>query len=88
MNPQSLKKLLNNPEVKELLVFIAEEAVKLNRFDDVGIGLAGVWEIALETRARQLAYKKLQDILSPLLSLKEYDRMGADKKEYMVDIKT
>jgi len=88
MNPQSLKKLLNNPEVKELLVFIAEEAVKLNRFDDVGIGLAGVWEIALETKARQLAYKKLQDILSPLLSLKEYDRMGADKKEYMVDIKT
>ena len=81
MKQETINKLMGGiPEMKELLVFIATEAQKLDNLSDIDI--ASPIDLAVEVRARQLAHKKLVDILHPLLDTQE--KGSSLKDEYIV----
>lgn len=81
MNPESVLKLLQLPEGKELVGFLAIEAEKLNVLDD--ITLTDSDEIALEVLSRKNAYKRLKDILKELIVDQSEGRPAANPKEYI-----
>ncbi len=64
MNPELAKKLKELPEGRALQVFLTSEAAKLNTLED--INATDPDEIALETKARQKAYKTVKEMLSTL----------------------
>lgn len=67
MTPQLAEKLMAKKKLmKEFVFFIRSEAVKLNTLE--GIEAKEPQQIAIEIEARKLAYKKLSDILEPLLN--------------------
>ena len=65
MNPELVKKLLEMPMVQELIVFLGEEAKKINELDD--IRLNDPVEMAVEVKARQRAYETIAKMLEPLV---------------------
>jgi hypothetical protein len=71
MNPNLAKRLMDLPEGRDLLAFLQSEAQKVNTLD--GIDSTNLYEIAVETKARQQAHKALTEMLSPLLDASEYD---------------
>lgn len=78
MTPQLAEKLMAKKKLmREFVLFIRSEAVKLNTLK--GIEAKEPQQIAIEIEARKLAYKKLSDILEPLLN---NDRVEEFKNEY------
>ena len=65
MNPELVKKLLGIPVVKELIVFLGEEAEEMNKLDD--IELDDPIEMAVEVKARKRAYGTIVKMLEPLV---------------------
>ena len=65
MNQEIVKRLKELPEYRALCQYLVSEAHKLNRIDDITLTTPD--EIALETIARQRAYKTLSEMLSTLL---------------------
>lgn len=85
MNPQSLQELQKSPYFKELSDFLALEASKLNRVDDLQVEGKDPVVVAVQVAARQDAYKTLIKILDPLLNYSER-AIITDGKEYAVDV--
>jgi hypothetical protein len=82
MKPETIKKLQKNvPELKELVLFLAQKANELNTLD----GLEGleITERAYEVTARLRAYEKLRDILAPLVDVQQELSTG-NNAEYIV----
>lgn len=83
MNPQTVKKLLESPDTKEMLVYFQECLDELNRLDDY-ISWGNTNEaISLEVKARQLAHQKLNKILLPFIDFKEYAIISGKGSEYV-----
>lgn len=83
MNPETTKFLQSDvPQLKELIVYLATEAQKLNTLSD--IKATAPMDIALETLARQRAYQTLTDILKPLVDVQEDRQGGLSNAEYVV----
>lgn len=85
MSPTTITKLLENvPEFLELRKFLASEADKLNRLDNLDEKLYDTPEkIALEVKSRKNAYTIITGMLAPLLNIQEMTG-GVDPKEYIV----
>ncbi len=81
IDPKLVKELLKNPDVIALVDHFKEEAVKLNRLDD--IRLTDPVEYTIECKARQKAFQTIQDILDPLVSLEGFELNNFDKKEFI-----
>lgn len=77
----SQKLLLDVPEMKAFVAFIAQEMAELNRLDNIEASLAE--EIALEVKARQRAFAVLGEILQPLIN-STVPTLPFDNKEYVV----
>lgn len=83
MNPTLAKKLMSKvPELKDFIAFLSEEALKLNKLDD--IKLTEPKEIAIEVLARQRAYEVIVKILDPLVNIQEINPMGSSNKDFVV----
>lgn len=81
IDPQITKKLMADiTEMKEFVVFLREEALKLNNLDD--IKLDDPVELSVEVKARKKAYEKIVDILNPLLNTQE--TYSNNSKDYIV----
>lgn len=81
INPQIAQKLMADiTEMKEFVVFLREEALKLNNLDD--IKLDDPVELSVEVKARKKAYEKIADILNPLLNTQE--TYSNNLKDYIV----
>lgn len=81
INPQIAQKLMADiTEMKEFVVFLREEALKLNNLYD--IKLDDPVELSVEVKARKKAYDKIVDILNPLLNTQE--TYSNNSKDYIV----
>ena len=80
MDIDAIKKILDKPEGQELVKFIALEALKLDSVSD--IKLDDPVEATIELKARIRAYDKLENILKPLLALKDYDETKGEPNPY------
>jgi len=80
MDTEAIKKILDKPEGQELVKFIALEALKLDSVSD--IKLDDPVEATIELKARIRAYDKLENILKPLLALKDYDETKGEPNPY------
>lgn len=81
INPQIAQKLMADiTEMKEFVVFLREEALKLNNLYD--IKLDDPVELSVEVKARKKAYEKIVDILNPLLNTQETH--SNNLKDYIV----
>lgn len=79
MNPDTINNLLAMPDFQAFVAFLREQADQLNRLDDIDPHLTSV---AIEVKARQRAYKKLSEILTPLLNPQEKVTPSAPNKEF------
>lgn len=82
MNPQLVKKLLENIDIKEFVAFIQEEIFKLNTLD--GLNLFNNEDKVIEVTARLRAKEKLEAILDPLLNTNTNISGGSSNKEFVV----
>jgi len=83
MNPQTAKKLMSDvPEMQDFVDYVKRECFRLNELASIDI-LSPV-DLAVEVKARQRAIEKLVEILSPLLSLQDFEVQ--DKNEFAVDV--
>ena len=81
MNIKLAKQIGASPTGKEFIEFIKSEIRLLNRVDD--IKFASPEEVALETKGRQKAIETLTEILTPLITAKEYDIMPKEDEYVM-----
>lgn len=82
MNPQTAQNLMNeNKDVKEFISFMLQEMKKLETINDIETNDPTL--VAIEVKARKLAYKKIEDIIKPMISL-ENEKVVFNKKEYIV----
>lgn len=68
---ETIQIIKETPQYKELLKFLAEEALKLNTIADLKD--KSITEIAEEVKARATAYDILKNILEPLIDLPKFD---------------
>lgn len=80
MKNETIKKLKESPDMREFMIFVAEQASSLDNLSDIDI--TSPIDMSVEVRARQLAHKKLVDILRPLLDTQE--KGSSLKDEYIV----
>lgn len=66
MDPRLAARLMEIPEMGEFCKYLAQEAESLDRSSD--IEATDPVEVAVEVKARKIAYAKLADILTPLLN--------------------
>ena len=77
---KAIKKILDTPEGRELLSYIARKVLELNSVK--GCDLNDPVEATIELKARIRAYDKLESILKPLLALKDYDETKGEPNPY------
>lgn len=82
LSDETVKKLKDSAETRELLAFIREEYDKMDSVSDVGPTPSLPQVIAVEVRARQEAMKKLKAILDPFMDMGP-DRPKFDPKEFV-----
>lgn len=83
MDPKLAKRLMEVPEMKEFVHFLDSEASKLDKSSD--IVETDPIKVAVEVMARKIAYKKIMDILEPLVN----SQVAPSKpisKEYAIDV--
>ena len=82
MEPTLAKKLMTgSKDVQKFVVFISKEIKKLDTLDEIETD--DPIKVAIEIKARKLAFNKLKDILEPLLDISE-DKVKFNGKEYVV----
>lgn len=86
MSPELAKKIMDMPEGKEIVEFIASEVFKLDTVDnDWFINYSEPMEISIEVKARLRAIEVLKKILDPLLLAKDYGIIkGSGNKDFIV----
>ena len=83
LNPETAKKLMTDvPECRELVSFLAEEALKLKHIDE--IKLEDPIQATIDMKARKYAYKTLLEILDPLVNIQENTAGGINAKDFIV----
>lgn len=81
MEPQTAQKLVSNSkEIKEFISFVQQEMESLNTIKDIEAEVPEL--VAIEIKAKKMAYDKLKDILEPLLNVQERSSIF-NNKEYV-----
>jgi len=79
MNPTEIKVLLSSPAGKDLQKFLYLKATELDSIHNIPIETP-IKDMNLETRARQLAYNKLIEILEQIMNLSEVKKQVEKEK--------
>lgn len=83
MEPELAKQLMSRPRImQKFIIFVRGKVAELDSISDIDKKLSKE-DIAIEVRARELAYEKLEKILDPLLDVGE-ERSKFNKNEYNV----
>ena len=80
LDPQTVQKLMKSKEIREFVSFLSMEVGKLNTIAE--IETENPVEVAIEIKARKLAFEKLTTILEPFLNSRE-ERKAFNKNEYI-----
>ncbi len=83
MNKESATRLMNSPDGKVLVDYLAKKVLEL---DNCRTGLTNPVEVAIEMKAREKSIGVLASILDGLLIGKEQEFELFDKKEYAIDV--
>lgn len=84
MTPELSSKLAKVPEIQELIAYLQEERNELNTLANINMDEPRRFPVAIEILARQLALKKIDKILSPLVDIQTVSMPGFSRKEYEV----
>ena len=88
ISPETIKKLNERPEFKELITHILDEIRKVNTLEDLpGSKLEGLHEpvpMAIELRARLIATERLASIVAPLIDVQSARGASGGNKDYVV----
>lgn len=84
MHPDTVKKLNDSDEFRELQRYLAEKALELNYLGDIALKDSN--EIAVEVLARQRAYEKLTQILRDFVPQNTIAGGAGNMREYTVDV--
>jgi len=85
MDGEKIKQLLELKQVRELISYFVNEAMKLDSVTD--IKLDDPVEYAVEGKARKHAVEKIIEIMAPFMQDQKSGTGGIDKKEYAVEVK-
>ena len=80
LEPKAVQKLMKSKEIREFVSFLSVEVGKLNTISE--IETEDPVEVAIEIKARKLAFEKLVAILEPFLDSRE-EREKFNKNEYI-----
>jgi len=80
LDPQTVQKLMKSKEIREFVSFLSGEVGKLNTIAE--IETEDPVQVAIEIKARKLAFEKLTTILEPFLNSRE-ERKAFNKNEYI-----
>jgi len=80
LDPQTVQKLMKSKEIREFVSSLSMEVEKLNTIAE--IETENPVEVAIEIKARKLAFEKLTTILEPFLNSRE-ERETFNKNEYI-----
>jgi len=80
LDPQTVQKLMKSKEIREFVSSLSMEVEKLNTIAE--IETENPVEVAIEIKARKLAFEKLTTILEPFLNSRE-ERKAFNKNEYI-----
>ena len=84
MNPESVKKIMDMPEGRELFEYFCDEANKLNSVEAVP-KFEGMYGFAIKTTGNSIAFKILKDIIGVLGNVPNKPK-PINPKEYTVDL--
>ena len=80
MDPKVALDLSKNRKVKVLLKFLLQEMDKFNSVDDIEV--KDLELLGVEIKARKLAFKKLEEVLKPILDASGL-KITFNKNEYI-----
>lgn len=84
MDPQVALKLSTNRGVSTLIKYLIEEMKTLNSLEDLALSDPKI--LAIEIKARKLAFEKIKEVIDPILNVKGVE-LQFRKDEYLVDVK-
>jgi len=81
---QEFKVILQTPQGRKFLEYLADELEELSKLPKTPFGgdPQGVWAVALEAQSQIKAYRKLSEILSPLLDIRENAIISGTSAEF------
>ena len=80
MDPAVAQDIAKNRKVQKLLKFLVEEMDKLNSIDDIELGDPVL--VAIEVKARKLAFNKIKEVIKPILEASKIE-LKFNRQDYI-----